>query len=54
MTFFPDLDGFTLNHFHEDSTNNTFPIEDWSAAMIAILPMLLVKEDAFNEPIEFN
>lgn len=38
----------------EDSTANTFPIEDWSASMICVYLMLLVKENAINEPIEFN
>jgi hypothetical protein len=33
----------------EDSTANVFPIEDWSAAMISVLLMLLVKENAFNQ-----
>jgi len=54
MMFFAALDGITSNHFHEDSADNTFPLEDWSAAMISVLLMLLVKENAINEPIEFN
>jgi len=54
MTFVAALDGITSNHFHEDSADNTFPLEDWSAAMIAILLMLLVKDNSINEPIEFN
>jgi len=38
----------------EDSTDNTFPLDDWSAAMIAILLMLAVKDNTLYEPIEFD
>src|SRR6266571_1870766 len=49
MTFVAALDCITSNHFHEDSTDNTFPVEDWSASMICVYLMLLVKENAINE-----
>lgn len=40
--------------FYEDSVSNTFDLEDWSAAMIAVWLMLLVKGDAINTPKEFE
>jgi hypothetical protein len=38
----------------EDSPANTFPIEDWSAAMISVFLMLIVKDDSINQPTKFE
>lgn len=35
---------------YEDCDSNTFPLEDWSASMIAVLLMLIVKDNSINEP----
>lgn len=35
---------------YEDCDANTFPLEDWSASMIAVLLMLIVKDNSINEP----
>jgi hypothetical protein len=37
----------------EDSVKNTFPLEDWSAAMISVHLMLIVKGNEINEPNEY-
>jgi len=42
------------NRTFEDSADNAFPVNDWSASMIAILLMLLVKENALYEPMKFD
>ena len=39
---------------YEDSTANTFPLEDWSASMISVYLMLLVKENACSDLAGFN
>lgn len=39
---------------YEDADTNTFPLEDWSACMICVYLMFLVKDNAINEPIQFN
>lgn len=35
---------------YEDCDANTFPLNDWSAAMVAILLMLIVKDNTINVP----
>ena len=37
---------------YEDCDANTFPLNDWSAAMVAILLMLIVKDNTINVPKE--
>ena len=37
---------------YEDCDANTFPFNDWSAAMVAIVLMLIVKDNTVNEPTQ--